>query len=266
MVAVAALSVPLAVWLALLPLREDLPSLSLPAAVTRFSPLPEETLMTAFARGQEYVLLGQFEESLIQFNRAAELAPDSPEVLIARGITEEKLLKWEDAIEDYRRANDLIRSRSLLRRDDAVCMSNLANAELGLGRWEDALRDFSLAIGLRPNYEAPVIGKALALYQLGRDEEATTIVNDLCRRYPYFADAKAASAVIHYRAGRIDSALDQFEEAVDSDERYADIPWVANIRRWTPRLVADLEAMLRDERFREIVARARSRIDIEEIR
>lgn len=266
MVAVASLSAPLGLIFSLLPLREELPSsVSVPSAITRFYPLPEETLMTAFARGQEYVLLGQFEESLIQFNRAAELAADSPEVFIARGITEEKLLRWEDAILDYRRANELIKSKSLLHRDDPVCISNLANAEMGLGLWKDAARDFALAISLKPNYEAPVIGKALALYQLGRDIEARGIIEDLCRRYPYFADAKAAFAVMNYKAGQIDSSLDQFDEAVDADERYVDVSWVANIRRWTPRLVSDLETMLGDERFKPTIVRAQSKVDVEDL-
>ena len=266
MVAVASLAAPLGLVLSLLPLREELPpSVSVPSAITRFYALPEESLMTSFARGQEYVLLGQFEESLIQFNRAAELAPQSPEVFIARGITEEKLLRWEDAIADYRRANELTKARSLLRKDDAVCISNLANAEMGLGLWEDAERDFSRAISLKPNYEAPVIGRALALYQLEREDEARAIVEEFCKRYPYFADGKAALAVMNYKGGLVDVSLDQFDEAVEADDRYIDLSWVANIRRWTPRLVSDLETMLRDGRYKPIITRVLSKADVEDM-
>jgi tetratricopeptide (TPR) repeat protein len=248
-----------ALVLAFLPLKEDMPLMvNIPSAITQFYPLPEEQMMRSYARGQEYLLLGRFEESLLELDRAVELAPESPDVYISRGITEEKLLKWEDAIKDYNTANELLRTRSLFKKDDPVCLSNKANAELGAERWTQALKDFEAAANLRPNYEAPVIGKGLALYQLGREADSFKVLKDLSDKYPSFADAKAALAVMSYKTGNTQQALELFEDALEGDARYVDLEWVREIRRWTPRLTDDLGALLSDKLFSDIIANSKT--------
>jgi tetratricopeptide (TPR) repeat protein len=234
--------------------RTDLPlQVSIPSAVTRFYPRPEEQLATAFARGQEYLLLGRFDESLLELDRAVELSPESAEVRLSRGITEEKLLRWQDAIDDYAKANSILKSRDLFHRDDAVSLSNMANAELGLERWQEALTHFDESIALKKDYYAPTIGRGLTLYQLGREKESYEAFKELTDKFPSFADANAAMAVMEYKAGRLAQADSYFEDAVESDARYIDVDWVLGIRRWTPRLVSDLQTLLKDPRYLPLV-------------
>ena len=82
-------------------------------------------------------------------------------MFLSRGIAEEKLLLWEDAIVDYRKANDLYRKKQFPfpPRDDPTAISNLANAETGLNRWTEAYADFAKAGSLSPEFLAPQIGK-----------------------------------------------------------------------------------------------------------
>ena len=153
---------------------------------------------------------------------------------------------------DYKKANDLIKSKSIFRRDDAVCFSNLANAEVGKEQWADALRDFEYAAQLDRGYAAPVIGRALVLYQLGRDQDSLLALEKLSEQYPEFADSKAALAVLKYDAGEVVVARTLLQDALDGDGRYRDVDWVRDIRRWTPRLVRSLGRMLADRSFDDI--------------
>mmetsp|Transcript_27663 Transcript_27663/g.46443 ORF Transcript_27663/g.46443 Transcript_27663/m.46443 type:complete len:325 (+) Transcript_27663:133-1107(+) len=262
--------------IAILPSRDQLrPPVSIPQAIQRYYPLPQEELLTAFSRGNSYTVSGEFDKALREFNRAVDVAPNSPDVLLARGIVYEKLLKWDSAIDDYRTANKLIKSRPF-GKDDATAISNIANAETGLLQWEDALRDFAYASKLRPNdFEAPRIGRALVLYQLDRKPESMTYFQELSEKYPEFPDAQAALAVMLYTTsvedatapsgasgidtstsaaggggggGGVNTADERFgeakshwEAALKVDARYNDVSWVEDIRRWPPKLVADLK-------------------------
>lgn len=66
--------------------------------------------------------------------------------------------RWQDAIDDYREANTLIKKRPFAR-DDPTSFSNLANAETGLDLWEDALRDYTYASKLDANFVAPQVSE-----------------------------------------------------------------------------------------------------------
>ena len=118
-------------------------------------------MTTAYNRGNSYLVLGRFEEALNEFNRAVELAPLSSDVFLSRGIAEEKVEKWEEAISDYQKSNELYRKKQFpFPRDDPTAISNLANAETGLNRWTEAYTDFSKAASLSPDFLAPQIGIA----------------------------------------------------------------------------------------------------------
>ena len=64
----------------------------------------------------------------------------------------------------------------------------------------------------------------------------------LLRRHPEFPDVRAALAAALWGAGLEAEAETEWQRV--SDPRYGDLDWVANRRRWPPRLLADLEALL----------------------
>lgn len=214
----------------------EVPQVNIPKAITTLHPLPQEELVTSYNRGNSYLMLGQFEDALVQFNAAAELAPDSADVYLSRGIVEEKLFLWDAAIADYNKANTIYKKRPFAG-DDPTAISNIANAETGLLQWENALRDFTKAAQLKPDFLAPQIGRALVLYQLDRPDETYQYFRTLAIKYPYFPDGQAVLAALYFERGDIKAANDCFENAVEEDSRYEDIDWVLNIRRWPPKLV-----------------------------
>jgi tetratricopeptide (TPR) repeat protein len=217
----------------------EVPQVNIPTAITTLHPLPQEELVTSYNRGNSYLVMGQFGDALVEFNKAAELAPDSADVYLSRGIVEEKLFQWDAAIADYNKANSILKKRPFSG-DDPTVISNIANAETGLLQWENALRDFTKAAQLKSDFLAPQIGRALVLYQLDRPEETFQYFKTLAVKYPYFPDGQAVLAAIYFEKGDLKSANDCWENALEEDSRYEDIDWVLNIRRWPPKLVETL--------------------------
>jgi Flp pilus assembly protein TadD len=84
-----------------------------PTALAPAAPLRQQTLNEAFNNGNSKLMIGEFQEALDSFNRAAELAPGNEDVYLSRGIALEKLLKWDDAISDYRKSNELHKKNHL---------------------------------------------------------------------------------------------------------------------------------------------------------
>lgn len=237
----------------ILPTREQLrPPVDVPSAVRKFYPLPQEELLNSYSRGNSYLVSGDFDLALIEFNRALDVAPNSADVYMSRGIVKEKLLDWQSAIDDYKKANDIYKKRPF-GRDDATAFSNMANAETGLLQWDQALQDFNYAAKLDSNFEAPKIGRSLVLYQLGKFNEAEQGFRAIIDKYPDFPDGQAAYAIITFKGingdcssmkERLAAAKEHWDAAIQVDSRYKDVAWVAEIRRWPPAMVADLRDYL----------------------
>ena len=228
---------------AFLPSRDDLPSISIPAAITKLHPLPEEELFRSYAQANADLVSGRFVEALEELNKAADVGPQVADVFLTRGIVNEKLLRWDDAIADYRRAMALKENRlNPFAQPDPTLLNNLANAETGKLQWAEALRDFSRAVEISPKeYVAPQLGRALVLHELGRIDEARQYFVALVAKYPSFADGLAALSIMTFEAGEVDAALDLWDRALQEDSRYSEIEWVSEIRRWPPSLVSSLK-------------------------
>jgi len=231
--------------LSFLPMREDLPGgITIPKAISSLHPLPQEELAQAYAKANALLTQGSFEKAFEEIQKANDVGPDIVDVLVTRGIIEEKLLRWDDAIHDYEKALKL-QTKLPFSSPDPTILSNLANAEAGKGLWEDALKDFDkatqLSSGYRGDYVAPRLGSALAKYQLGRKDEARAYFTALVAQYPIFPDGLAALAVMTFdKDGGGEQAKALWERALEQDSRYADLEWVQDIRRWPPALVASL--------------------------
>ena len=85
---------------------------------------------------------------------------------------------------------------------------------------------------------------ALALYQLDDLQEAKRQLRNLIRRYPLFADARAALCALLWREGSRGEAESHWVAAAGLNPIYRDATWLAEVRRWPPRPIADLERFL----------------------
>ena len=81
---------------------------------------------------------------------------------------------------------------------------------------------------------------ALADFQLGNIDESEKELKKLIRRYPTFADARAALTALNWSQGESGKAESNWIAVTELDPRYSDEEWLKKIRRWPPQPIKDL--------------------------
>lgn len=188
-------------------------------------------------RGNSRVSQNKLKDAIADYNKSVELAPDAPDPYLNRGTAYEGLGEWEKAIADYKRVLELDP-------DDAMAYNNLGNAKAGQGKWDEARENYKKAADLAPNFAFARANYALALYQLGEEEEAVRTLRNITRKYPQFPDVRAALTAALWAQGKRGEAESNWVAAIGLDNRYKDIDWVKNVRRWPPAMVEALENFL----------------------
>lgn len=186
-------------------------------------------------RGNARSRQGSLEAAIGDYNKAIELAPYAADPVLNRGVALESLRRFDEAAADY---------RAVLAADprDPAAWNNLGNIMAATGQWQQAADDYERASQLAPEFSFAAANLALALYQLGDDNRAMRQMRTLLRRYPEFPDMRAALAVSLYSAGIVGDAETNWTRL--EDLRYKSVSWVRDVRRWPPRLVAELERFL----------------------
>jgi tetratricopeptide (TPR) repeat protein len=188
-------------------------------------------------RGNVRVSQNKLQDAIADYNQAIKLAPDEPDPYLNRGAALEGLGQWQAAIADY----DHVLALSP---QDAAAYNNRGNAHAGLEEWDIALADYKQAMDLNPNYALARVNYALMLYQGGNVEQAAQLLRSLVRKYPSFADARAALTATLWGQGQQGEAESQWVSTVGVDKRYKDMAWVKGVRRWPPAIASALEKFL----------------------
>ena len=184
-------------------------------------------------RGNVKLVVGDPKGSIIDQNRAIELNPSELDPYINRGIANESLGLYLQAKEDYL----YVISQD---KENFSALYNLANVEGSLNDWEKARSLFNQAAQYNPGFAMARSSEALANYQLGNFEASEKELRKLIRRYPTFADARAALTALQWSKGKSGEAESNWIAAVELDSRYAQEDWLLEVRRWPPAPVDDL--------------------------
>ena len=188
-------------------------------------------------RGNILLALGDPKAAIRDQTKAIEISPEDLDPYINRGIAEEALKLWEDARQDY---NYVLTNNP----KDASALYNLANVMGSMDNWNEAKRLFSQAASSNNGIAMARSSEALAIYQLGDFELAEKKIRLLIRKYPLFADARAALSALLWRKGFTGEAESNWAAAAGLDIRYREKNWLLNIRRWPPNPTNDLIAFL----------------------
>lgn len=185
------------------------------------------------------VRIGQYKlaEAIADFNRSIEIAPEYPDAYLNRGIAYEGKKLWDKAIADYNHVLEIIPQ-------DPVALNNRGNAKAGQQKWQDALADYQLAANLAPKFPVARGNASLVQYQVGDRAEAIRNIRNLVRKYPLYSDMRAALAAALWVEGQQGEAESNWVAAVGLDNRYQDLDWVKNIRRWPPSMIQALSRFL----------------------
>ncbi len=185
------------------------------------------------------VRIGQYKltEAIADFDRSIEIAPEYPDAYLNRGIAYEGKKLWQKAIADYNHVLEISPQ-------DSVALNNRGNAKAGQQKWQDALADYQLAADLAPTFPMPRGNASLIQYQIGDRSEAIRNMRNLVRKYPMYSDMRAALAAALWVEGQQGEAESNWVAAVGLDNRYQDLDWIENIRRWPPSMVQALSRFL----------------------
>ncbi len=188
-------------------------------------------------RGNILLALGDSEGAIVDQTKAIALLPYEIDPHLNRGIAEESLQKWEEAKEDY---------QWVLERepDNSSALYNLANVMGSEGNWTKAKLLFNQASMANPGLPMARSSKSLACYQLNQYDEAERELRSLIRKYPMFADARAALSALLWRKGSLGEAESHWAAASGLDSRYKSEDWLLNVRRWPPNPSKDLMSFL----------------------
>jgi SpoVK/Ycf46/Vps4 family AAA+-type ATPase len=99
---------------------------------------------------------------------------------------------------------------------------HLADVLLGLGRSEEAEREYRAALALAPNHAVVKIGLAETFYQQGKHSQALVLVEDLLKSSDSPARAYLLYARLLVQTGEIERAIRTYREGVDLDASIAD--------------------------------------------
>ena len=188
-------------------------------------------------RGNILLILGDPEAAIRDQTKAIEISPDDLDPYLNRGIAKEALQHWQDAADDY---NWVLNQNP----DNSSALFNLGNVMGSMGNWFEAERLFHNASYSRTGFAMARSSEALSIYQLGDLDLAEEKIRFLIRKYPLFADARAALSALLWRKGFIGEAESNWVAASSLDIRYQEKDWLLTVRRWPPNPTNDLMAFL----------------------
>ena len=188
-------------------------------------------------RGNVRIAQYKLDLAIADFNQSIEIAPEYPDAYLNRGIAYERKRLWDRAILDYNRVLDISPQ-------DPIAFNNRGNAKAGQEKWQEALTDYQQAANIAPNFSIARGNAALVQYQLQDRKESIRNMRNLVRKYPMYSDMRAALAAALWVEGQQGEAESNWVAAVGLDNRYQDLDWIENIRRWPPSMVAALERFL----------------------
>ena len=188
-------------------------------------------------RGNIRLALGDPQAAIRDQTMAIEISADDLDPYLNRGIAEEALQLWEEASKDY---------KYVLQKNpkDVSALYNLGNVMGSMDNWSEAKRLFSKAASSNNAIAMARSSEALSIYQLGDLELAEKKIRILIRKYPLFADARAALSALLWSKGFSGEAESNWAAAAGLDIRYREKDWLLNIRRWPPKPTNDLLAFL----------------------
>ena len=188
-------------------------------------------------RGNIRLALGDPQGAIRDQTMAIEISPEDLDPYLNRGIAEEALQRWDDASKDY---------KYVLNKNpkDVSALYNLGNVMGSMDNWIEAKKFFSQAASSNNAMAMARSSEALAIYQLGDIELAEKKIRILIRKYPLFADARAALSALLWCKGFLGEAESNWAAAAGLDIRYRDKDWLLNVRRWPPKPTNDLIAFL----------------------
>lgn len=161
-------------------------------------------------RGLARAATGDVSGAQLDFARAAELAPNDAEPLLALGDLMRDTQRYDEAVETYRRA--------IAREDaDAASWLKLGNALALVEDYHGAADAFRDALRRAPELAAAFNGLGASLMHLGQRDQAITALDRAAELDSLDPNPLMNLALLHERAGETDAARAAWARALERD-------------------------------------------------
>ncbi|HKP27537.1 MAG TPA: tetratricopeptide repeat protein [Dongiaceae bacterium] len=173
--------------------------------------IDEDFAPARYLRGRMELEVGDAESLKIangDFSAIAKRHADSPDVLLYRGITENRALSYDQAIADF----DLVLKRQP---KSAVAVNERGDAWRGLRNYERALADYSKAIGFAEDWPEAYRDRGYLYHLLARHEQARKDFNRAIKLNARDAEAWNGRALVWLAEGRTAEAVSDFNHAIE---------------------------------------------------
>ncbi len=168
--------------------------------------------------GLDALRRGRQQEALREFEEALRLDPDLADAYLGRGLVYEfGYSRPADAERDYRKA-------IALRPDFSEAHNDLGQLLARAGRYDDAIREFDLALG-NMLYREPFVArcnKGEALYRSGRRDEGLAEIRACLALAPKYCRGYRELGLIQLEEGKTRDALASLGRYADSCDKVPD--------------------------------------------
>ncbi|RMF35185.1 MAG: tetratricopeptide repeat protein [Chloroflexi bacterium] len=203
---------------------------------------PTPSAQELLEQGVALIKQEQYEEALIELEKALELAPEDADVHANLGVAYVNLGRTEEAIAEWQEA---IR----LNPDHYLAHYNLGVAYDDLGRTEEAIAEWKEAIRANPDYAPAHHELGLAYAGMGRNDEAIAEYREALRVDPDNAGIHVDLGIAYAQQNRLDDAIAEWQQALQINPDHAFAHYnlgvaYANLGR-AAEAVAEFQAYLR---------------------
>lgn len=164
--------------------------------------------------GRKYGKAKSYNEAVVAYTKAIELAPVYALAYNGRGAAYHNLKQYREAVRDYSKAIELAPAY-------ALAYHNRGLAYYSLERYENAMRDYNKAIELAPAFAAAYRNRGTAHYDLRRHEEAVRDYNKAIELDPAYTAAYYNRGTLYNDLKQYEDALHDYNKALELDPAYA---------------------------------------------
>lgn len=171
---------------------------------------------------------GRSEEALALIGAALALRPDAPDAMLNRANILKAAGRLEEALQGYEQALRVRPDYPAARKGRGEAAALLAEAanrqgndQLAAGDLAAALDSYDRALALVPDYSDACNNRAVALWQMGRFEEALAGFDSALARRPDYVEAHFNRGNVLRDMLRLDDAMTSFDRAIAIDPGFA---------------------------------------------
>ena len=161
--------------------------------------------------GESHFSLGKFEEAVVPFKTATELAPTNAMYFDKLGMAHLRLSQFSEALVPFKKATDLDKT-------NAIYFTNLGEAHLKLGQFQEAVDAHKTATELDPTNAIYFYNLGGAHFKLGKLQEAVVPFKTATELDPTNAMYFNNLGGTHFKLGKLQEAVVPFKKATDLDK------------------------------------------------